>query len=61
MARPRVRNYAAEVARLDAISRTRALTDAESIELERLLWRIETKSQRGFPQKPFGDGARAEA
>jgi hypothetical protein len=40
------RNYRAEIARLDALSRTRALTEAESILLERMLWRVERKGTR---------------
>lgn len=37
-------NDAMELARLDGLSRTRALSEAESIMLERLLWRVDKKS-----------------
>ena len=40
------RDYAGEVARLDALSRTRALTDAESLLLERYLSRLGNKPKR---------------
>ena len=39
-------DYHAEIARLDAISRTRALSEVESIILERLIWRVENKTKR---------------
>lgn len=39
------RDYQAEVDRLDALSRTRALTDAESVKLERFLSRIHRKGR----------------
>lgn len=34
------------IRQLDALSRQRALTDAESIELERLLWRVDKKTNK---------------
>lgn len=40
------RNYRAELQRLDELSRTRALSEPESILLERLIWRTEKKSSR---------------
>lgn len=40
------RNYQAAIDELDAISRTRALTEAESIMLERMIWRVEKKGTR---------------
>lgn len=44
-------DYEKEVAQLDAISRERALTDAESLLLERFLSRIYCKTRRA----PYGN------
>lgn len=42
----RWRDYRAEIQRLDALSRTRALTELESVMLERFMWRVERKGKR---------------
>lgn len=44
--RPRIRDYHAEIERLDALSRLRALTEPESVLLERAIWRVEKKGTR---------------
>lgn len=45
------RDYKAEIKRLDDLSRTRALTEAESLLLERYLTRVHRKSTRA----PYGN------
>lgn len=40
------RDYRAEIKRLDQLSRTRALTEVESVMLERFMWRVERKGTR---------------
>lgn len=44
-------NYHTRIRELDEISRQRALTEAESITLERMLWRVERKTK---PRASYG-------